>query len=134
MKKYEEKVKVTSAEIIVTGTKDKPYFELKYKEVGKEDYSIGYSSYDLKNVVEWKNECFEVVGTNGGWILCSERLPKLYKTVLIQYHSKINNFDTIVLAHIDSFVGWKIEFGGSCDSDCVIAWQPLPKPYNPKGE
>ena len=57
----EEKIKVTSLEIIVTGTKDKPYFEIKYKEVGKEDYNIGYSSYDLNNVFDWKEECFELV-------------------------------------------------------------------------
>lgn len=38
-----EKTKVSSAEIIVTGTADKPYFEIKYKEVGKEYYNIGYS-------------------------------------------------------------------------------------------
>lgn len=57
----EEKIKVTSLEIIVTGTKDKPYFEIKYKEVGKEDYHIGYSSYDLNNVFGWKEEYFEIV-------------------------------------------------------------------------
>ena len=56
-----EKVIVTSLEIIVTGTKEKPYFEIKYKEVGKEDYNIGYSSYDLNNVFDWKEECFELV-------------------------------------------------------------------------
>ena len=57
----EEKIKVTSLEINVTGTKDKPYFEIKYKEVGKEDYNIGYSSYDLNNVFGWKEKCFEIV-------------------------------------------------------------------------
>ena len=57
----EEKVKVTSLEMIVTGTKDKHYFEIKYKEVGKEDYHIGYSSYDLKKVFDWKEERFEIV-------------------------------------------------------------------------
>ena len=61
VEKLIEKIKVTSLEIIVTGTKDKPYFEIKYKEVGKEDYNIGYSSYDLNNVLNWKEECFEIV-------------------------------------------------------------------------
>lgn len=56
-----EKVRVTSLEIIVTGTKEKPYFEIKYKEVGKEDYNIGYGSYDLNNVFDWREECFELV-------------------------------------------------------------------------
>ena len=60
-----EKIKVTKLKIIVTGTKEKPYFELMYKEVGKEvgkeDYNIGYSSYDLNNVFDWKEKCFELV-------------------------------------------------------------------------
>ncbi len=61
IERLKEKIKVTSLEIIVAGTKDKPYFEIKYKEVGKEDYNIGYSSYDLNNVFGWKDECFEIV-------------------------------------------------------------------------
>ena len=56
-----EKIKVTKLKIIVTGTKDKPYFELMYKEVGKEYYNVGYSSYDLNNVFDWKEKCFELV-------------------------------------------------------------------------
>lgn len=56
-----EKIKVTKLRIIVTGTKEKPYFELMYKEVGKEDYNIGYSSYNLNNVFDWKEKCFELV-------------------------------------------------------------------------
>lgn len=57
----DKKLKVLSADIIVTGTKDKPYFEIKYKEVGKNHYNIGYSSYCLDHVFEWKNEYFTVV-------------------------------------------------------------------------
>ena len=76
----EEKIKVTSLEIIVTGSKEKPYFEIKYKELGKEDYDIGYSSYDLNNVFTWKDECFDIVNElaeeyNGGWIPCSKEMP-----------------------------------------------------------
>ena len=56
-----EKIKVTKLKIIVTGTKEKPYFELMYKEVGKENFNIGYSSYDLNNVFDWKEKCFELV-------------------------------------------------------------------------
>lgn len=46
------KVKVTSAEIVVHGTADKPYYEIKYREVGDSEYHIGYSSYKLDNVFE----------------------------------------------------------------------------------
>ena len=56
-----EKIKVTSLEIIVTGKRERPYFEIKYKEVGKENYSVGYSSYNLNNVFVWKDEYFHVI-------------------------------------------------------------------------
>ena len=41
------KIKVSEIEIIVTGKKEKPYFEIKYREVGKRYYNIGFSSYNL---------------------------------------------------------------------------------------
>ena len=60
-KRYEEKIKVTSAEIIVTGDPKNPYYEIKYLEVGKGEYTIGYGSYDLDLVTNWYNDCFEFV-------------------------------------------------------------------------
>lgn len=59
--KPHEKLKVTKADIIVTGTKKKPYFEIKYKEAGKKHYNIGYGSYDLNNVFKWREEEMEIV-------------------------------------------------------------------------
>lgn len=59
-----EKVKVSSAEIIVTGTVENPYFEIKYFDLSDGKYHIGYSSYDLENVFQWRDECFEIVGEN----------------------------------------------------------------------
>lgn len=56
------KVKVEEAEIVVHGTADKSYFEIKYREVGKKDYNVGYSSYDIRNVFGWLESEFEVVG------------------------------------------------------------------------
>lgn len=58
------KVKVTSAEIVVHGTIDKPYYEIKYREIGSSEYHVGYSSYDLNNVFEWLKECFEIVNAD----------------------------------------------------------------------
>ena len=59
-----EKIKVTSTEIVVHGTIDKPYYEIKYREIGSSEYHVGYSSYDLNNVFEWLKECFEIVNTD----------------------------------------------------------------------
>lgn len=55
------KAKVDSLEIIAQMLDNKPYYELKYRLVGKNDYSIGYSSYDLKIVLGYIDEYFEIV-------------------------------------------------------------------------
>nr|DAL55569.1 MAG TPA_asm: hypothetical protein [Caudoviricetes sp.] len=55
------KNKVTSLEIIVRMIGNKPYYEIKYKEIGEDYYHVGYSSYKLENVLAWKDECFEIV-------------------------------------------------------------------------
>ena len=47
-KKESRKVKVKEAEIVVHGALEKPYFEIRYLEVGKKEHNVGYSSYDLK--------------------------------------------------------------------------------------
>jgi len=144
----EEKVKVTRLEIIVTGTKDKPYFEIKYKELGKEDYNIGYSSYDLNNVFAWKEECFEIVNQlaeeyKGGWIPCSERLPEDdTKRYIVQEKGGFINIlgftkDAFKQSKFDFyeykgkkkalFYAWDSEYG-YIERECV-AWCELPVPY-----
>ena len=55
------KAKVDSLEIITRMLDDKPYYELKYRLVGKKDYSIGYSSCDLKSVLSDIDTYFEIV-------------------------------------------------------------------------
>ena len=48
-------------EIIVCGTVDKPYFEIKYHEVGKPDVNVGFGSYNIENVFKWLENEFVVV-------------------------------------------------------------------------
>ena len=55
------KIKVTSADIVVHGTIEKPYYEIKYYELGNEECHVGYGSYNLQYVFEWLKECFEIV-------------------------------------------------------------------------
>lgn len=55
-----ERIKVSHLDIIVTMIDKKPYYEIKYKEIGANHYSVGYSSYKLENVLAWRDECFEV--------------------------------------------------------------------------
>lgn len=55
------KLVVDDIEVVVRGMRNKPYYEIKYREVGNDDYNIGFGSYDLNNVLKWKEEEFEVV-------------------------------------------------------------------------
>lgn len=55
------KLVVDDIEVIVRGVVNKPYYEIKYREVGNDDYNIGFGSYDLNNALKWKEEEFEVV-------------------------------------------------------------------------
>lgn len=61
----EDRIRVTSAEIIVANTKgarqDKPYYEIKYREVGQEEYIIGFGSYKLLFVLHWLDTYFEII-------------------------------------------------------------------------
>lgn len=55
-----QKIKVTSLNIIVNGTASKPYYEIKYTTLDGVTH-IGYSSYKLENIFQWQHECFELV-------------------------------------------------------------------------
>ena len=54
------KIKVKSADIVVSGTATKLYFEIKYYTLDDECH-IGYSSYNLNFVFDWLKECFEIL-------------------------------------------------------------------------
>ena len=54
-------VKVNSLEIIVRMIGNKPYYEIKYKKVGEDYYHVGYSSFNIDNVLKRRDECFELV-------------------------------------------------------------------------
>lgn len=55
------KIKVVEKpEIVVRGTIERPYFEIKYKEVGNDKYNVGYGSYFLDKVFRWREEEFEI--------------------------------------------------------------------------
>ena len=76
-----EKTKVESLEIIVTGTREKPYYNIKYKEVGNDYYNIGYSSYNLDYVFDWKEQYFELVECDDIHDICTwNRWKRVFMT------------------------------------------------------
>ena len=84
------------------------------------------------------NEAIEIVKQeaeqyNNGWIPCNEKLPELRKDVLVTV--KYTGFMGmhgywIQTGHMEAENDW----WGNCAGGEVIAWQPLPEPYQPKGE
>ena len=85
-----ERMKVSHLDIIVTMIDKKPYYEIKYKEIGSNHYCVGYSSYKLENVLAWRDECFEIMTspqTNADRIrsMTDEELAGLLKEVKEDY-------------------------------------------------
>lgn len=121
-----KKTKVESLDIIVTMMEDKPYYEIKYKEVGSNHFCIGYSSYRLDYVLEWKKQYFELVereaGAGQGWIPCSERLPENAMNVIAQFSD--GTVTELRYAGNGIFEGI-YEYS----TRVIIAWMPLPEPY-----
>ena len=83
------------------------------------------------------NEAIEIVKQeaeqyNNGWIPCSKKLPELRKDVLVTV--KYTGFMGmhgywIKTGHMEAENDW----WGDCTGGEVIAWQPLPKPFQ-KGD
>ena len=55
------KSKVDKAIIIVSGTKEEPYFEILYHLLGEDEDNIGFGSYCLTNVFNWREQYLEIV-------------------------------------------------------------------------
>lgn len=135
-----EKEKVTSAEIITRQIDGKPYYHIKFKKVGEDEYTIGYSSFKLDYVVKWLNDYFEFYGEakvscdDNGWIPVQGRLPE-------DNHKGIYDMQLVTLEDREVCMGvynnrekewWTRKQEGErwyTNKHNVIAWQPLPEPY-----
>ena len=54
------KIKTSFAKIFVSGTPDRPYFNILYFDPVDQDYHVGFSSYCLEYVFKWLSEEFEI--------------------------------------------------------------------------
>lgn len=59
--KPESKTKVSRADIIVSGTPEKPYFCIHYQELGKDHITVGFGSYYLDYVFMWRDRYLEII-------------------------------------------------------------------------
>lgn len=136
-----EKEKVTSAEIISREIDGKPYYEIKFKKVGEDEYTIGYSSFKLDYVIKWLNDYFEFAGEaevsceNGGWIPVEERLPeeineRYYPMLNVSTSYGATKWGFYRVRDKQWYIYSEIhdEFIEALDKE-IVAWQPLPEPY-----
>lgn len=56
-----KKIKTTFAEIVVHGTKDRPYYEIMYYDIEGDVMCIGYSSYCLDIVFKYLENYFDIM-------------------------------------------------------------------------
>ena len=105
--------------------------------------------------LEWNRavyKCTEIVrqaaGCNNVWIPCSERLPKEYGDYLVAWKPLSMSADDIIkkvgraVPHFYEIVEydpddealWISSIEQAQGEYEIIAWQPLPQPYQPKGE
>lgn len=103
---------------------------LENRKQGKFNLYCDALDYAIRTVNELAEEY------NNGWIPCSERLPSVGVTVLC-YWKKCDRCNNIIsyyyeLMHKNEDCQWISDFGMCCGD--VIAWQPLPQPYNEGSE
>lgn len=99
-------------------------------------------------------KAYEDEKERGGWIPCSERMPEEHDSMFARFKGtdkwrdsmfeKASNEVTVtitdakgdkVTTHAHTTDGtWKCDILRACPTYRVIAWQPLPAPYQPKGE
>ena len=110
----------------------------KYGNKDSEQQKNSYSTMMMYEVTDLVDDLVEIVKQeaekyNNGWIPVSEKLPEDFETYLV------TNVDSFGQRH--TYKGWygvehKIWHmeGNSERKMNVVAWQPLPQPYQQKGE
>lgn len=73
-----------------------------------------------------------VAGYNNGWIPVEERLPERDGFFLATLDGKIVGEEILFTGLAEFEKGKWID--DEEDYQCVVAWRPLPEPYEPKGE
>lgn len=55
------KIRTSEITIIVNGSADEPCYSIRYYDLSDNEWHVGFSSYCLSYVMDWKNQHFEIV-------------------------------------------------------------------------
>ena len=68
---------------------------------------------------------------SAGWILCENSMPEELYTHMLVTRELTYYFQYVSIASWSGDTWYAFEDGGLVKIDDVIAWQPLPEPYDP---
>ena len=111
---------------------DEAIKQFKYDaECNRADLDLSYAE-DNEQVAAWLEE-LKQLREQTTWISCSDRLPEIRQDCLVTVRYTgfmgMHGF-WVKTGHMESENDWC----GDCSGGEVIAWQPLPQPYQTKGE
>ena len=129
------------------------------KLIGRLEEEKAKGIYDIDNVITVKDaygKAIKIVNQlaeehNNGWILCEERLPDKRDWYLAMFQEVESGFiglpfiaDYLMGVHTKYTTddGWIVHNGSDREDESAeyyknlrcVAWQPLPQPYQPKGD
>ena len=117
MSKVKEE-RVTDLSIIMEMIDNKPYYSVQYRNVGENGYNIGYSSYDLKTVLEFIDEYFEIVESDKQ--TNADRIRNMSDEELVELITGSLNFDCA--SYCDSFTQGCAFNCGKKDREIALKW------------
>lgn len=118
MNKVKEE-RVTDLSIIMDMIAGKtPYYSIRYRNVGEDDYNIGYSSLNLKTVLGFIDEYFEIV--ENGKQTNADRIRNMSDEELAELITGSLNFDCA--DYCDSFAKGCAFNCGKKDREIALKW------------
>lgn len=118
MNKVKEE-RVTDLSIIMDMIAGKtPYYSIRYKNVGEDDYNIGYSSFNLKTVLGCIDEYFEIVESDKQ--TNADRIRNMSDEELAELITGSLNFDCA--DYCDSFAKGCAFNCGKKDREIALKW------------
>ena len=98
-----EKEKVTDLELIFEVFDGRPYYSIKYKNVGEDDYNIGYSSYNFEIVLQFKEKYFELVEEEKSSTEIKHRIDRKIISDSIQHYG-VENQSTVCMEECSELI------------------------------